>query len=76
MSHLSLHLATPMIITRQMSDSELEIEFQQMLLRSTATSEFVTGKIDSEEFIECLDACGVSIDAALRDWSQGCSYMA
>lgn len=75
MTDLALHLATPAIITADMSEAEIQIEFEQMLLRSTATSEFVHGNIDAEDFIEALDAGGVHIDAALRDWSYGLSFM-
>ena len=66
MSHLSLHLATPMIITADMSEADLEIEFQKMLLRSTATSEFVQGKIDSEEF-DSLDEENILDDEVLNE---------
>ncbi len=75
MSNLALHLATPAIITADMSESELRFEFEKMMLRSTATSEFVNGNIDAEDFIEALDAGGVHIDAALRDWSYGMTFM-
>lgn len=75
MSNLALHLATPAIITADMSDSEVQIEFEKMMLRSTATSEFVAGNIDAEDFVEALDAGGVHIDAALRDWSYGMTFM-
>jgi hypothetical protein len=75
MSNLALHLATPAIITADMSESELKIEFEKMMLRSTATSEFVNGNIDAEDFVEALDAGGIHIDAALRDWSYGMTFM-
>lgn len=75
MTDLALHLATPAIITADMSEAEIQIEFEKMLLRSTVTSEFVNGNIDTEDFIEALDAGGVHIDAALRDWSYGLSFM-
>jgi hypothetical protein len=75
MPDLALHLATPAIITADMSESELRIEFEKMMLRSTATSEFVNGNIDAEDFVEALDAGGVHIDAALRDWSHGMTFM-
>jgi hypothetical protein len=75
MSDFALHLATPAIITADMSEAEIQIEFEKMLLRSTATSEFVKGNIDTEEFVEALDAGGVHIDAALRDWSHGLTFM-
>jgi hypothetical protein len=75
MSNLALHLATPAIITADMSDAEIQIEFEKMMLRSTATSEFVNGNIDAEDFVEALDAGGVHIDAALRDWSYGMTFM-
>jgi hypothetical protein len=75
MSDLALHLATPAIITADMSELEVQIEFEKMMLRSTATSEFVAGNIDAEDFVEALDAGGVHIDAALRDWSHGMTFM-
>jgi hypothetical protein len=75
MSDLALHLATPAIITADMSEAEIQIEFEKMMLRSTATSEFVNGNIDAEDFVEALDAGGVHIDAALRDWSHGLTFL-
>jgi hypothetical protein len=75
MPDLALHLATPAIITADMSESEVRYEFEKMMLRSTATSEFVNGNIDAEDFVEALDAGGVHIDAALRDWSYGMTFM-
>jgi hypothetical protein len=69
------HLATPAIIHVDMSEAEIDLEFEKMMLRSTATSEFVNGHIDAEDFIEALDASGVHIDGALRDWSYGKSFM-
>jgi hypothetical protein len=75
MPDLLTHLATPAIITADMSEAEIQIEFEKMLLRSTATSEFVNGNIDAEDFVEALDAGGVHIDAALRDWSYGMTFM-
>jgi hypothetical protein len=75
MPDLALHLATPAIITADMSEAEIQIEFEKMMLRSTATSEFVNGNIDAEDFVEALDAGGVHIDAALRDWSYGMTFM-
>jgi hypothetical protein len=75
MTDLALHLATPAIITADMSETEIQIEFEQMMLRSTATSEFVNGRIDAECFVDALDAGGVHIDAALRDWSRGLTFM-
>jgi hypothetical protein len=75
MSDLALHLATPIIVTPDMSAAEFEYEFQRMLMRSTATSEFVAGRIDSEDFIEALYDGGVHIDAALREWSHGGTFM-
>jgi hypothetical protein len=75
MSDLALHLATPAIITADMSELEVQYEFEKMMLRSTATSEFVNGNIDAEDFVEALDAGGVHIDAALRDWSHGMTFM-
>jgi hypothetical protein len=75
MSDLLTHFATPAIITADMSESEVQIEFEKMMLRSTATSEFVNGNIDAEDFVEALDAGGVHIDAALRDWSYGMTFM-
>jgi hypothetical protein len=75
MSNLALHLATPAIITAEMSEAEIQIEFEKMLLRSTATAEFVQGNIDVEDFVEALDAGGVHIDTALRDWSHGMTFM-
>jgi hypothetical protein len=35
MTDLALHLATPAIITADMSETEIQIEFEQMMLRST-----------------------------------------
>jgi hypothetical protein len=75
MPDLALHLATPAIVTADMSEAEVQYEFEKMMLRSTATSEFVAGNIDAEDFVEALDAGGVHIDAALRDWSYGMTFM-
>jgi hypothetical protein len=75
MPDLLTHFATPAIITADMSESEVRYEFEKMMLRSTATSEFVNGNIDAEDFVEALDAGGVHIDAALRDWSYGMTFM-
>jgi hypothetical protein len=75
MSDLALHLATPLIITPEMSESEFRYEFEKMMMRSTATAEFVAGRIDPEDFVEALDAGGVHIDAALKDWSYGLTFM-
>jgi hypothetical protein len=75
MSDLLTHFSTPAIITADMSESDLEIEVARMMLRSTATAEFVAGRIDAEDFIEALDAGGVHIDAALRNWGYGLTFM-
>jgi hypothetical protein len=75
MSDLISHFATPAIIHVEMSEHEIGIEFAKMMLRSAATSDFVNGRIGSEDFIEALDAGGVHIDSALSDWSHGRNFM-
>lgn len=75
MPDLAIHLATPIIVTPEMSGAEFEYEFERMMMRSTATAEFVAGRIDTEDFIEALYDGGVHIDAALRDWSHGMTFM-
>jgi hypothetical protein len=75
MPDLVTHFATPAILTADMSEAEIDLEFEKMMLRSVATSEFIKGNIDAEDFVEALDAGGVHIDAALRDWSYGMTFM-
>lgn len=71
MLNLALHLATPFIITAQMDEDEFKYEFAKMMLRSTATEEFVAGRIDESDFLETLAECGEDIDAALAGWESG-----
>ncbi|WP_310483832.1 hypothetical protein [Chamaesiphon sp. VAR_48_metabat_403] len=69
------YLATPIIIYPQMDEAEFKYEFERMRSREAATTEFVTGQIDAEDFLEVLSECGTSIDDALSDWKNGISYM-
>jgi hypothetical protein len=77
MSHsdLELSLATPIIIHKHMDDAELQYELELMQLRSKATSEFVAGRLEYEDFLDALETCGTDIDAALKTWSSGLSYL-
>lgn len=72
---LELHLATPIIVHSNMDEAEFRYEFERMKLRADATSEFVQGRLDVGDFLDALDTSGVSVDAALRTWSQGQSYL-
>jgi hypothetical protein len=68
-------LATPIIISPDMSESDFAIEFAQMRLRQQAAQEFCDGEIDVVDFLDILDNCGVQVDTAVSDWSKGISYI-
>jgi hypothetical protein len=72
---LELHLATPIIVHKDMDEAEFRYEFERMKLRADATSEFVRGRLEVSDFLDALDTSGVNVDAALHDWSQGQSYL-
>lgn len=69
------HLATPIIIHREMDESAFRYELARMNARASATAEFAAGQLDLEDYLEVLADCGVDIDTALADWSRGISYM-
>jgi hypothetical protein len=68
---LPLYLATPAIITKTMCDEEVQFEFDRMMLRSTATKEFVEGRITHDDFIDALILGGVHVDSTMKNWDEG-----
>jgi hypothetical protein len=69
------YLATPIILSQGMTESDFRYELERMNARASATAEFVTGDLDLEDYLEVLADCGIDIDTALADWSSGISYM-
>lgn len=68
-------LATPIVVTAEMDESYLKYEFERMMLRMEATAEFVAGRLETSDFLDTLDGCGVNVDTALKAWSSGQSFM-
>lgn len=75
MSNLLTHFATPAILTTEMSEAEIDFEFAKMMLRSTATADFVNGHIEADEFLEALYYGGVHVDEAVDTWSSQSSFL-
>lgn len=57
--HLTEHLATQIIITDTMCQSEIEHEFALMVQRNMAASDLVRGKISLDQYEDILYECGV-----------------
>jgi hypothetical protein len=64
-----------LVIVPDMSLVDLEREVNLMLIREMATAEFLDGTIDAYDWLDTLDECGYDVDAAVRDWTNGASYM-
>jgi len=71
----SIDLSTPLVIVPDMSLIDLEREVNLMLLREMATAEFIDGTIDAYDWLDTLAECEYDVDTAVRDWTNGCSYM-
>jgi hypothetical protein len=76
MSQPSTDLATPMIITADMTPAEFAVEFAKMQLRAAATADFLDGEIGADDWLDVLDECGIDVGTAVRDWTNGISYLA
>ena len=68
---LATALATPIILTADMNEAEFAYEFQRMRLRSQATSEFVAGRLEVEDYFEALHEGGVDPFQLCDLWSNG-----
>ena len=68
-------LATPLIIHAEMDESAFQYELARMRARQAATAEFVAGEIEVDDYFDMLQEYGVDVDAALKTWSSGKSYM-
>lgn len=68
-------LATPMIVHAEMDEAGFAFELARMRVRSTATSDFVAGRLEVADYLDILDDSGVDVDTALSTWSQGLSYL-
>jgi hypothetical protein len=71
----STDLSTPLTIVPDMSLVDLELEVNLMLIREMATAEFLAGTIDGYDWLDTLAECGYDVDTAVRDWTNGASYM-
>lgn len=69
------HFATPLIITAEMDEAEFKYEWERMKLRSQATSEFLQGNIELDEFFHALDVGGVDPFQCADDWTSGLTYL-
>lgn len=67
--------ATPIIITNNMSDEELEYEYELMKVRSQAAKELIEGQITVDDYLDTLAECEVNVDDALDCWVSGGSLM-
>lgn len=74
-TNLERHFATPMIVTAHMSFEEIEYEFQKMTVRAEATREMLAGRLEIEDYLECLSMCGVDPFQVCNDWANGLSYL-
>jgi hypothetical protein len=74
-STFELFLTTPIIVTSEMDESTFLQEFEKMKIRQEATSEFVAGNLDVEDFLEILDTAGVDVDEAGVSWRDGISFV-
>lgn len=72
---LERHFATPIIVTKDMDEAEFKFEWERMKMRSQATSEFLQGTIDLDEFFEALHDGGVDPFLATDDWASGLTYL-
>jgi hypothetical protein len=60
---------TPMIITNQMSDDELEHEFTLMRIRGKAQEALIHGRITVDDFLDTIAECEIDVDDALEHWT-------
>lgn len=75
MSQPATNLATPLIITSEMTPADFAVEYAKMNLRAAATADFLSGEIGAGDWLDTLDECGVDVGAAVRDWTDGITYM-
>lgn len=68
-------LATPVILTPGMDDGAIGHGFDQMLNRSRASHDFVSGKISAEDFAEALYENGYDPDVTFDLWEDGVSLL-
>jgi hypothetical protein len=67
--------ATPIIITSEMDESELEYEFLLMMTRSEAAAALINGEIRIDDYLDTLAECEIDVDDALDCWASGYSLM-
>ena len=75
MSGFERALATPIVITKDMNEAEFAFEFARMQMRSQATSEFVAGRLEVDEYFECLHEGGVDPFQLCDIWKTGQTLM-
>jgi hypothetical protein len=75
MSRPHSDLATPLILTTDMTEADFAVEFAAMQLRAAATSDFLAGKIEAGDWLDILDECRIDVGTAVQDWTDGITYM-
>ncbi|MGF1481255.1 MAG: hypothetical protein ACFB4I_17525 [Cyanophyceae cyanobacterium] len=70
-----IEFETPAIWTPNMDDEEREFELDRMLARSLATKDWLEGRLNTADWMDCMDYYGVDILQAAQDWNQGISYI-
>lgn len=72
---MSMAAATPLIVLPDMSQSDIDAAWDDMVRRSKATDEFLDGHISFSEFSEYLDHDGIDIPEYLEVWEDNIDYI-
>lgn len=67
--------ATPLIILPDMSESDIDAEWDAMVRRSKAMDEFLDGEISFSEYSEFLDHDGIDIPEYLDQWEENLDFI-
>lgn len=68
-------IATPAIWTPDMSDDQWEEQLDLMLNRAIAAHEFITGRINGDDFADALHDYGFDPAQCFEHWDNGLTYL-